>query len=43
MLHYLRYLLFGRQLCAACHRYSAIPKGLCLYCVIKQDWLKRAA
>ena len=43
MLQYLRYLLFGQQLCAGCHRYSAIPKGLCLYCVIKQNWIRRAA
>jgi hypothetical protein len=43
MFQYLRYLLFGARLCSACRRYSAIPDGLCLYCVIKQSWIKRAA
>jgi hypothetical protein len=43
MLRYLWRLLFGSQLCAACHQYSAATNSLCLYCQVKRSLIRPAA
>lgn len=43
MVRYLLSLLFGRQLCTACHKYNAAANRLCLYCQLKVGLIRPAA
>jgi hypothetical protein len=43
MLVYLWNLLLGHKSCVACHKYSAAPHSLCLYCEVKATFIRRAA